>query len=113
MNRIYRLHPREYALGETEVFYARMARKGLLLEKRGAYLSRFRKGTPENRKYRIELASPSLLDGETGLPEEQIQLYGECGWEYITSCGLIHVFSAAENSPAPEIYSDPSQQAPP
>ena len=50
MNRIYRLHPREYALGETEVFYARMARKGLLLEKRGAYLSRFRKGTPENRK---------------------------------------------------------------
>ncbi len=112
MNRIYRLHPREYALGETEAFYARMARKGLLLEKRGAYLSRFRKGTPENRKYRIELASPSLLDGETGLPEEQIQLYGECGWEYITSCGLIHVFSAAENSPAPEIYSDPSQQAP-
>ena len=83
MNRIYRLHPREYALGETEVFYARMARKRLLLEKRGAYLSRFRKGTPENRKYRIELASPSLLDGETGLPEEQIQLYGECGWGFM------------------------------
>ena len=111
MNRLYRFHPADYAVGQTEAFYGKMARKGLLLEKRGAYLSRFRKGKPENKVYRVELASPSLLDDDSRLPEEQIQLYEECGWKYTTSHGLIHVFTTEENSGAPEIYSDPRQQA--
>ena len=47
MKRCYLPHPGAYALGETERFYAKMAEKGWLLEKRGAYLSRFRKAEPQ------------------------------------------------------------------
>ena len=54
MKRCYRFHPGEYAIGENEQFYGRMAQRGWLLDKRGAYLSRFRKGEPQQRKYRIE-----------------------------------------------------------
>ena len=41
MKRCYRFHPGEYAIGENEQFYGRMAQRGWLLDKRGAYLSRF------------------------------------------------------------------------
>ena len=61
MKRCYRFHPGEYAIGENEQFYGRMAQRGWLLDKRGAYLSRFRKGEPQQRKYRIELSSPHFL----------------------------------------------------
>lgn len=111
MNKTYRFHPAEYAVGETEAFYARMAQKGFLLEKRGVYLSRFRKGKPEKRLYRVEFASPSLPGDSGGLQEEQLRLYSESGWEHTASCGLIHVFSAAEDGNAPKIYSDPIRQA--
>ena len=111
MKRCYRFHPGEYAIGENEQFYGRMAQRGWLLDKRGAYLSRFRKGEPQQRKYRIELSSPHFLDDDQSLPEEQIQLYEECGWKLTAENGLVHVFSASEGSDAPEFYSDPRQQA--
>ena len=111
MKRCYRFHPGEYAIGENEQFYGRMAQRGWLLDKRGAYLSRFRKGEPQQRKYRIELSSPHFLDDDQSLPEEQIQLYEECGWKLTAENGLVHVFSAPEGSNAPEFYSDPRQQA--
>ena len=92
MKRCYRFHPGEYAIGENEQFYGRMAQRGWLLDKRGAYLSRFRKGEPQQRKYRIELSSPHFLDDDQSLPEEQIQLYEECGWKLTAENGLVQVF---------------------
>ena len=56
MKRRYALHPMEFAIGETEQFYAEQAAKGWFLEKRGAWFSRFRKGEPSAMRYRVELA---------------------------------------------------------
>lgn len=111
MNRKYVINPANYAIGENEKLYADMAAKGWLLEKRGFLLSRFRRAEPAHLRYRIELAFPDTLNGEKELPEEQLALYKECGWSYVAGHVDIHVFSAPEDSDAPEIYTDPRQQA--
>ena len=111
MKRKYTFHPEEYAVGENEKYYADMARRGWILEKRGSVLSRFRRDEPQKLKYRIELSSPAFLDDDRQLPGEQIALYEESGWKYVTSAGLVHIFCAPESSSAPEFYDDPRQQA--
>ncbi len=110
MKKKYAFHPEQYAVGQTEKYYADMAARGWILEKRGVHLSRFRRGEPQRLRYRIEL-SPSASPDEQGLPDEQIALYEDCGWRYVTSAGLINVFCAPESSDAPEFYTDPRQQA--
>ena len=87
MKRRYALHPMEFAIGETEQFYSEMAAKGWFLEKRGAWFSRFRRGEPAAMRYRVELADLRFLDPYYGLPEEQISVYEECGWKYVTGHG--------------------------
>lgn len=112
MKHKYTFHPEEYAVGENEKYYADMAARGWVLEKRGAYLSRFRREEPQRLIYRIELSSPAPFDDPTaGLPDEQIAVYEDCGWRYVTSAGLVNVFCTPENSGAPEFYTDPRQQA--
>ena len=111
MKRRYALHPMEFAIGETEQFYSEMAAKGWFLEKRGAWFSRFRRGEPAAMRYRVELADLRFLDPDHGLPEEQISVYEECGWKYVTGHGLFHIFSSPADSDAPEFYTDPRQQA--
>ena len=93
MKYTWRLHPEEYSLGDTERFYAEMAKKGLRLVKRGTYFSKFEKTEPLDRVYRIELATPGFLD-EPDLPEEQVAFYEESGWRLAAAHGLIHVFEA-------------------
>jgi hypothetical protein len=110
MKTTYRLNRGDYAIGESEKLYADMAKKGWRLKKRGRNFSRFEKAEPADTAYRIELASPAFLD-DAELPQEQLDLYADCGWEYVTGYGLTHVFSASEGSGAPEIYTDPRQQA--
>ena len=110
MNKLYRFHYGDYAIGENEQLYERMAQRGWQLETRGAYFSKFRKLQPAARRYRIELSSPAMLD-EQAMPDEQIALYEDCGWEFVTNHGLVHVFTAPEDSDAPEFYTDPRQQA--
>lgn len=110
MKRRYGLHPKDFAIGETEKYYTDMASKGWHLVKRGITLSRFEKAEPRQTRYRIEVVTPSLLkDGH--LPEEQVAVYEDCGWEYVASRGFLHVFRAPEGSNAPEFYLEPEQQA--
>lgn len=111
MNRTWRFHPKDYEIGENERLYERMAAKGWLLKKRGLYLSRFERAEPEKRRYRIELSVPEGIDAEQELPEEQVDLYEECGWSFVTRQHLIHVFTAPEGSDAPEFYQDSAAQA--
>ena len=110
MKRRYRRHFDDYAIGENEKLYSDMAARGWFLEKRGAYFSRFRRGEPADMRYRIEVSAPRFLE-ETALPEEQVAVYEDCGWEYVTSRGMIHVFASPAGSDAPEFYADPAQQA--
>ena len=109
----YAVHPMEFAIGDTEQFYEKMAADGWILEKRGAVFSRFRRGEPQRLRYRIELAESRMLDPEpiARLPEEQIAVYEDCGWQFVTRHGLIYVFSAPADGDAPEFYTTPEQQA--
>ena len=111
MKRRYAVHPMEFAIGETEQFYSDMAARGWLLEKRGAWLSRFRRGEPAAMRYRVELSDTRFLDPDPDMPEEQIAVYEDCGWTLVTHRGIFYVFSAPADSDAPEFYSDPRQQA--
>lgn len=106
----YRFHPGEYALGENEKFYSDMEERGWRLKKRGQYLSKFVPAEPSRARYRIEVSAPGFLE-ETCLPEEQLAVYADCGWEHVTDWGMLHVFRAPEGSDAPEFYADPRQQA--
>lgn len=110
MNRIYRFHPGEYELGENEKFYSDMEAKGWRLVKRGARLSRFERVEPSRPRYRIEVYAPPFLE-QAVLPEEQIAVFEDCGWEYVTNASYLHIFRAPEGSGAPEFYVDPAQQA--
>lgn len=111
MKKIYHMHWGSYALGENEKLYTDMARKGWMLEKRGAYLSRFGRANPQKMRYRIELSCPSLLGDDQVLPVDQMELYQECGWKYVTRRGLVNVFCAPEDSDTPDLHTDPKQQA--
>lgn len=106
----YQFHPDEYALGENEKFYSDQEARGWRLVKRGAYLSKFIRVEPSRARYRIEVSAPGFLE-EACLSEEQVAVFADCGWEYVTDRGMLHVFRAPEGSDAPEFYADPRQQA--
>lgn len=110
MERKYAFHPQEFAIGETRQFYTKMAGKGWLLVKRGAFLSSFRRSEPETIRYGIVPAVPAQ-SGELPFTEEQIAAYKESGWEYVTGRGFIHVFSATGNGGASELYLEPEAYA--
>lgn len=110
MKHRYRFHPSEYALGETEQFYTDMEAKGWRLVKRGTTLSKFALVEPSRAQYRVEVSAPGFLE-EANLSEGQLAVFEDCGWEYVDSCGLLHIFRSPEGSGAPEFYTDPRQQA--
>lgn len=107
----YRLTPPLWAVGECESRYEEMAAKGWLLEKRGAFLDKYRRGEPQTLRYRLEISGSTFTKGALPLPEEQMQLYEECGWTLAARAGDIYLFRASRDSETPEIYSDGTQQA--
>jgi len=106
----YAIHPKHYNIGRIEKFYTEMAAKGWHLHKHGQIFSEFIKGEPKDMKYRVEVASPKAFDS-TRLPEEQVAVYEDCGWEYVWGHGFIHIFRAPADSDTEEFYLDPAQQA--
>lgn len=106
----YAVHPRDYALGEMEKFYGDMEARGWRLVKRGAYLSKFEPAEPSRARYRVEIVVPGILD-QPAMSEEQLAVYDDCGWEYVTDRGVVYIFRAPEGSDAPEFYMEPQQQA--
>lgn len=105
----YYFHPSTFSLIETEEFYERKAKKGLILDKRGHQLSRFRKDEPKNLSYRVEIVDDKRLeDGK--IPEEQILVYEECGWSHVCGKRQIQIFSAEKDTDPPELYTNPEDQ---
>lgn len=96
----------EWELEEQEAWFNDMARKGWFLEKLSFWFAVFVEGNPENLQYRLEV-SPK----HKPLENEQIELYEEVGWEYITSRRFIHVFREKREADVIEIHTDPIIQA--
>ncbi len=104
---VYRLGLGDYwRIGESESWFSDMAANGLHLYKRGLIFTHFTKGLPVKTRYRVELVG-------TGdrLSSEQIQMYAEHGWEYVTSYGMFHVFRSPDELGAPELHTDPAEQS--
>lgn len=104
-NRVLKLRPDDYwNIVEHESWFTEMARKGLLLKKVGVLFTHFERGSQQEMKYRIEVSKKPLS-------EEQLDYYEASGWQYVTSYHYFHVFSSPANLGAPEIHTDPAEQA--
>ncbi len=111
MRGTYRLHPDKYALGENEKFYSDMEAKGWRLDKRGIYWSRFVPTEPNCARYRVEVKERAPYWDEDGTDEAWLAVFADCGWEYVAGSGMLQVFRSPQGSDAPELYTDPRQQA--
>jgi len=92
-------------IGEHESWFSDMAQEGLHLKKVGIQFVKFRKGKPKQMKYRIDVSQ-----GEK-IADEQKEMYSESGWDYVTSYGEFNVFSSSVKANAPELHTDPAEQA--
>jgi hypothetical protein len=107
MNRhVYKLRPSDFwRIGEHESWFTDMAARGLHLKKMGIHFARFEKGEPRNMRYRIDVSINKRIPGE------QVEMYRESGWDYVTSYGQFHVFSSPAELDAPELHTDPAEQS--
>ena len=107
MNRsVYKLRPSDFwRIGEHESWFTDMAARGFFLKKMGIHFARFEQGEPRDMRYRIEVSINKRI------PAEQIEMYRESGWNYVTSYGHFHVFSSPAELDAPELHTDPAEQS--
>ena len=91
------------AIGRNESWFSDMAKRGLHLKKFGRIFIYFEKGEPKETKYRIDYVRGNLS-------QEQLDVYHDCGWDFVTNNGDFHIFSADENSCAIELHTDPIEQ---
>ena len=90
---------------EHENWFADMAAKGFHLKKMGIQFVKFVKGEPKEMRYRIDVSIAKKLT------PEQIQMYAESGWDYVTSNKYFHVFSSPVERNAAELHTDPAEQS--
>ncbi|MEI5909633.1 DUF2812 domain-containing protein [Bacillus spongiae] len=103
---VHKLRPSDYwRIGEHESWFADMAAKGLHLKKMGIYFAKFDKVEPKKMKYRIDVSIKKKVT------PEQIKMYEDYGWDYVTSYSFFHVFSSPEELDAPELHTDPGEQS--
>ena len=95
-----------WRIGETESWLSDMAAKGLRLTSLGTMFARFERGEPDNIRYRID-----FTQSEDRSAEEQLELYADSGWEYVCELGEYRIFRSPEELDAPEIHTDPAEQA--
>jgi hypothetical protein len=103
---VRKLRPSDYwRIGEHESWFADMAEQGLQLKKMGKYFAKFAKGEPKKLRYRIDVSFSRKISSE------QVEMYSESGWDYVTSYSYFHVFSSPAGLHAPELHTDPAEQS--
>lgn len=107
-NKKYRLALPVYDFVRSEERYRQMAAEGWLLEKRGGFLERYRRGEPQERQYRMEFRPVKAFEGVEQMTEEELAVYADCGWELVSASGNggICVFSASGEVRDTELYTD-------
>ncbi len=103
---VLKLRPSDYwRIGEHESWFQDMAAKGFHLKKVGLYFAKFVKGEPKKMRYRIDVSMKKKIS------PEQIQMYAENGWDYVTSYQFFQVFSSPDELGAPELHTVPTKQS--
>lgn len=107
MNKIVRkLRPSDYwRIGEHESWFQDMAAKGFHLKKMGLYFAHFVKGEPKKMRYRIDVSLKKKIT------REQIEMYSDSGWDYVTGYQFFKVYSSPVELDAPELHTDPAEQS--
>ncbi|MDR4889873.1 DUF2812 domain-containing protein [Fredinandcohnia sp. QZ13] len=107
MNRTVRkFRPSDYwRIGEHESWFQDMAAQGLHLKKMGKFFAHFVKGEPKKMRYRIDVTMKNKIS------PEQMEMYAESGWDYVTGYQYFQVYSSPEELDAPEIHTDPAEQS--
>lgn len=101
---VWKVRPQDYwRIGEHESWFTQLAAEGLHLKKMGPLFARFEKGTPKLMNYRIDVSKK--------LSDEQLAVYEEAGWDYITSFQSFRVFASPTELQAKELHTDPAEQA--
>ena len=105
-NIVRKVRPSNYwRIGEHESWFSDMSLKGLHLHKIGTNLVHFKKDEPKQMEYRIEVTKNKSIS------DEQIEMYEQNGWDYVTSYQYFHVFASLVERNATEIHTDPAEQA--
>lgn len=91
-------------LGRNESWFSDLAEEGLHLRRIGLAFAVFEKGEPTKTKYRIDVISPAPT-------EEQLEIYKESGWQFVTNIKELHIFSSPEELNYPELHTDPVEQS--
>lgn len=100
------LRPSDFwRIGEHESWFCDMAQEGLHLKEVGIQFVKFTIGNSKQMKYRIDVSQ-----GKKITPEQK-EMYSESGWDYVTSYGEFNVFSSPVEANAPELHTDPAEQA--
>lgn len=94
-----------WRIGEHESWFSDMASTGLHLKKVGISFAHFTKGEPRQTRYRIDVFNYK------NITSEQKEMYSESSWDYVASYGLFNVFSSPAHANAPELHTDPAEQA--
>lgn len=103
---VRKLRPNDYwRIGEHESWFSDMSLQGLHLHKMGTTFAHFKKGDPKRMEYRIEVTKNKSIS------DEQIEMYEENGWDYVTSYQYFHVFASSVERNATELHTDPAEQA--
>lgn len=92
-----------YAIGRNESWFSAMAKKGLHLKRFGRLFVYFEEGEPKETEYRIDYIKGSPA-------QEQLDVYKDCGWNFVTKTGEFYVFSADKKLCATELHTDPVEQ---
>ncbi len=90
-------------IGKNESWFSHMASNGLHLKKIGPLYITFEKGEPTKTKYRMDVMNEKPS-------QEQLEMYRDYGWDFVTKGGLFYIFSSPEDSNSPELHTDPAEQ---
>lgn len=103
---VWKLRPADnWQIGENESWLSDMAENGYHFTKMGSLFAKFVKDEPQKMKYRIEITPKNEI------AYEQINMYEEHGWEYVSSFYNYHVFSSPVERNVPEIHTDSAEQS--
>ncbi|AFQ43368.1 DUF2812 domain-containing protein [Desulfosporosinus meridiei] len=92
-----------YAIGRNESWFSGMASQGLHLKKFGRLFVDFEKGEAKETNYRIDYLKEAPA-------QEQLDVYHDCGWNFIANNGYFYVFFADEKAYTTELHTDPVEQ---
>lgn len=94
-----------WSLGENESWFSDMAKEGWHLKTFGALFVHFERGEPKETQYRIDTSSNKKMSAADK------EMFQEAGWQHVTNLGEFNVFSSPKELRAPELHSDPTEQA--